>query len=175
MKLFVWERLRQLWREPHFREFFQDSADVQRTLQAVDVARVRAMVWCLLSVAACAALDTKSFHQQCILHSLHLSSSLAVAVEYDVHVWLVAMCLVRLALPTVQAPFPISCHGRSTQAGVCMLSRYVADCRQELMNRHRPPPQQQQQPLLLSKMTGLAMECGLQLVMASNGGCQSRQ
>jgi hypothetical protein len=41
MKLFVWQRNRQPWRTPHFcGEFFAESADVQRTLQAVDIARV---------------------------------------------------------------------------------------------------------------------------------------
>lgn len=40
MKTFVWERGRQPWRKPHFTEFFADSADVQTTLQAVDVAKV---------------------------------------------------------------------------------------------------------------------------------------
>jgi hypothetical protein len=40
MTLFVWERNRRPWRTPHFREFFAESADVQHTLQAVDIARV---------------------------------------------------------------------------------------------------------------------------------------
>lgn len=44
MKLFVWQRRRQQWREPHFREFVAPDADVQLTIKAVDAARVGVLV-----------------------------------------------------------------------------------------------------------------------------------
>lgn len=40
MKLFVWDRDRETWRQAHFKEFFAQDADVQLTLQASDAARV---------------------------------------------------------------------------------------------------------------------------------------
>jgi hypothetical protein len=40
MKLFVWQRLRELWRAPHSQLFFAGDEDVQLTIQAVDWARV---------------------------------------------------------------------------------------------------------------------------------------
>jgi hypothetical protein len=40
MKLFVWSRNREPWRERHLREFFAADANVQLTLKATDAARV---------------------------------------------------------------------------------------------------------------------------------------
>jgi hypothetical protein len=46
MKLFVWDRNREPWREQHFREFFAADADVQLTLKATDAARMSSGVCC---------------------------------------------------------------------------------------------------------------------------------
>lgn len=50
MKLFVWDRRRETWRQPHFQEFIAPDTDMQLTLQAVDAARV------CVCVCACVCL-----------------------------------------------------------------------------------------------------------------------
>ena len=39
MKLFTWDRNRELWREHHYDEFFEQDAHTQLTLSALDLAR----------------------------------------------------------------------------------------------------------------------------------------
>ena len=51
VKLFAWQRNREPWREPHFKEFFAADADVQLTLNAVDAARVGVRVQAQLQCA----------------------------------------------------------------------------------------------------------------------------
>lgn len=162
MKLFVWDRMRQEWREPHFREFFAESAEVQLTIKAVDAARVSGWVMSAVKILLCAlvtawhlcAYDSCCDHLRCDDRS---TPGALWVVEQRSH----NLCQCGCCSPSASVvqswahatwsncPCPVVSHVP------CLLCRHVLG-------------------LTLRQKTGAATACGLQLVMGSSGGSLSR-